>query len=232
MLIFERGAEGWAYAEALRPPQGVEVGDGFGERVGISGDTLAANDYDGRVHLFTRTGAAWTYTTTVDAPSPDGTEDSFGGIFALSGDTLVTARQTFIDNGANVERAARVYTRSGGQWTLTQTLKPDYPAQGRRDVFAFQIELNGAHLAISSIYPPATAPIAGLQNPGLVYLYTRTANGWTPKAHLSILELQRGTDIYTIDFALAPSLILSIDHSGGLDANGQPNQRALMTTEL
>lgn len=230
VLLFERGANGWAYTQAVRAPEGDEVGDGFGERVAISGDTLAANDYDGRVHLFTRASAQWTHTITVDSPTD--TENSFGGIFALSGDTLVTTRQVFTQDG-HVERAARVYTRTGGQWALTQTLKPDYPALGRRDLFAIQVELNGDHLAISSLYPPmSTAQSAGLDNPGHVYLYTRGAGSWTPNAYLSILEMYNDSPVYHIDFALAPSLILSVDHSGGLDADGKPNQRALMTTEL
>ncbi|MGE3172043.1 MAG: cadherin-like beta sandwich domain-containing protein [Planctomycetota bacterium] len=107
VYLFRRSGEQWfqeAYVKALVPG----LGDGFGERVALDGDTLAvgvpledsagvgpdsgmeADDSvpnSGAVYVFERLGGGWTQTAYLKAPNT-GLNDWFGKALALRGDTL------------------------------------------------------------------------------------------------------------------------------------------------
>ena len=120
------GSAGSAHQAYLKAPN-ADMGDFFGSRVAISGDTLvvgvngeASNQTTitngptasadnsapiaGAVYVFTRSGTAWSQQAYLKAPNAEA-GDAFGSSVAISGDTLVVgatgedSNQTTITNG-------------------------------------------------------------------------------------------------------------------------------------
>ena len=151
-LVFERGAsllDQVVYGKASN----TGAGDAFGDRVALSGDTLAVStQYEsssatgvngdqnndnapsaGAVYVFVRHGMTWTQQAYIKA-SNAGRNDQFGFSVALSGDTLAVgalgeaSNATGIngdqtDNSAYAAGAVYVFARTGTAWTQQAYIK-------------------------------------------------------------------------------------------------------------
>jgi hypothetical protein len=115
--------------------------DYFGQAISLSGDTLAVgvpNDVgefvgEGSVRMYTRVGNAWIFQQRLVNPDPiTAAFEEFGGSVSLSGETLAVGVPG--DRiGANLRQGSvRVFTRSGGAWSLQATLTaPDGQSDDR-----------------------------------------------------------------------------------------------------
>ena len=125
--VFTRNGGVWALQASLLPTNGA-LDEGFGDYVGISGDTVVVgaifdnvggNTRQGSAYVFTRSGGVWTQQAkllaTDGAPS-----DNFGANVAISGNTVVVGTNGD-DVGANSNQgSAYVFTRSGNFWNRTR----------------------------------------------------------------------------------------------------------------
>ena len=148
--MFQRTGTAWAQQTKLIASVAA-AGDGFGEEVTISGDTVAvgseyADDGSGAAYVFQRTGTTWKEQAKLTAS--DATEgDEFGESVAISGDTIVVGA----DDAAGAELgtgAAYVFQRIGTTWTQQTKLTAEDGAEG--DEFGFSISIRGATIVVGA----------------------------------------------------------------------------------
>ena len=176
-LVFDRGGSTinqLVYGKASN----TGTGDGFGNSVALSGDTLAvgapfesskalgingnqADDgasHAGAVYVFVHTGTTWTQQAYLKASNTDAA-DSFGSSIALMDDTLVVGAPfeasaakgvngSQTDNTAFGAGAVYVFVRSGTTWTQQAYLKASNAE--RLDVFGASVALSGNTLAVGA----------------------------------------------------------------------------------
>src|SRR5205823_3210346 len=130
-----------------------DEGDGFGNSVAVSGDTVVVGAlwessnatgvdgdgsdnsalYSGAAYVFVRNGTTWSQQAYLKA-SNTGTSDGFGMSVAVSGDTVVVgaifedSNATGVngdqnDNSALISGAAYVFVRNGTTWSQQAYLK-------------------------------------------------------------------------------------------------------------
>lgn len=177
VYVFVRVSGVWSQQAYIKASSS-DAGDGFGESVAISGDTLAVGArYDdsasasagptnnstsaensGAVYVFRRTGTAWTETGFIK-PSAVRAGENFGRFVALDGDTLVVGSPT--ENGetqgidhlpstysATRSGAAYVFTRTSGGWTQQAYIKASNAEAG--DGFGRGVSLDGDTLVVGA----------------------------------------------------------------------------------
>lgn len=149
--VFVRSGTTWTQ-QAYVKASNTDAGDGFGDSVAISGDTLVVGArfeqsaatgiggdqtdnsifQAGAVYVFVRSGATWSQQAYVKA-SNTGTEDQFGRSVAIFGDTLAVGASgedsaaTGVggdqSDGAFRSGAAYVFVRSGTTWSQQAYVK-------------------------------------------------------------------------------------------------------------
>jgi len=174
--VFVRSGETWSeQAKLIAGDPGAF--DGFGMRVGISGDTVtvgapgddnAAGANAGAVYVFVRSGTAWSEQQKL-VPSDAAPEDHLGRGLAISGDTIVAgAYEIFAGPGS-----AYVFVRAGATWSEQQKLVASDPSMG--DEFGVSAALNGD-----------TAVIGAWQNGGgAAYVFERSGTMWSETTKLT-----------------------------------------------
>ncbi len=162
------------------------LGDAFGSRVAISGNTLvvgapsedsaatgvggdqssdAATDA-GAAYVFVRTGATWTQQAYLKASNTGG-GDRFGSSVAIDLDTIVVGAigeassvgGDEADDAAPGAGAAYVFVRGGGVWTQQAYLKASNP--GVQDQFGFRVAIGGETLVVGAPYEDSNATGVG-----------------------------------------------------------------------
>lgn len=168
VYVFERSGTTWteqqqllaerSYGSGSAPVQIALQGDtAF---VGVPGETVGSNTYQGVVHVHTRAGGVWTRQDTLTSPGARASE-FFGAVIALSGDTA------FI-RGDHVYQYARV----NGVWVQQPSLRLPL-ASLLPEVLRFQplaVTLEG-DTAIVTMNVDPRAPV-------YAYVYRRIAGRW------------------------------------------------------
>jgi hypothetical protein len=195
--VFLRSGATWTQQAYLKASN-TEAGDGFGDAVAISGDTVvvtavsedsnatgvngdqsdnSANDA-GAAYVFARSGVTWAQQAYLKA-SNTGFGDAFGRSVALSGDTAVVGAffedsdATGVDgdqgdNSADNSGAAYVFARSGVTWTQQAYLKASNTDAG--DGFGFSVGISGELVVVGAPVESSSATgINGDQNNGGAY---------------------------------------------------------------
>ena len=165
--------------EAYLKSSNTGTNDKSGNRVSVSGDTLAVGAYgeasnalgvngnqtdnsassSGAVYVFTRTGSTWTQQAYLKS-SNTGTADWFGSSVSLSGDTLAVGavyeasnakgvNGNQADNSASMSGAVYVFTRTGSTWTQQAYIKGSNTKT--LDFFGWSISVSGDTLAVGAI---------------------------------------------------------------------------------
>lgn len=178
VYVFVRTGETWTQQAYLKASN-TGAGDGFGNSVALSGDTLAVGailedgsaagiDGDqaddgaldsGAVYVFVRTGTTWAQQAYLKASHP-GADDLFGHRIALSGDTLVvgasgeSSSATGVDgdeadDSAPFSGAAYVFVREGATWIQQAYLKASNTLAVGQ--FGSGIAISGDTLAVAAI---------------------------------------------------------------------------------
>jgi hypothetical protein len=177
VYVFTRTNGVWSQQAYLKASN-TGVGDGFGSRVALSGETLAVGapfensaatgingnqtnnsvSNSGAVYVFTRTAGVWSQQAYVKA-SNTGESDGFGLSVALSGDTLavgayledsaaIGVNGNQVDNSAFESGAVYVFTRTGGVWSQQAYVKASNT--GADDWFGYSVALSGDTLAVGA----------------------------------------------------------------------------------
>jgi hypothetical protein len=208
VYVFVRTGASWIQQAYLKASN-IDMGDGFGTSVSLSGDTLAvgapgeasatATDPTdntasgaGAVYVFIRKDGAWSQQAYVKAQNI-GAKDQFGQSVSLSQDTLVVGAPKEdsatagdpTDNNAPDAGAVYVFVRNGVVWNPQGYLKASNVESG--DQFGSSVSVSGESLAVGAVNEasgtgnPAdnTAPGAGA-----VYVFTRASRMWTEQAYL------------------------------------------------
>lgn len=185
--VFFRSGTTWFRQAKLTAPDGAAA-DGFGSSVDVGGSTVLVGasghdgtvpgGYVGSVYVFVRTPNSWVLQAQL-TPFDGAGSDAFGTSVALDGDTAVVG--SLNDNGPPEDGpgAAYVYTRSGSTWSMHTRLSA--PAELSGDsVFGSSVAVSGP-VVVVGMRRPVQGPIAS----GSVFLFVRSATGWTRQGVLT-----------------------------------------------
>ena len=187
--VFVRSGAIWSQQQQLTAADGL-VFDYFGNRVAISGDTVAVGaPYDdvgayadqGSAYVFVRSGAVWGLQAHVAAA--DGlADDRFGFSVAISGDTVAVGA-SYDDVGANADQgSAYVFVRSGAIWSQQQQLTA---ADGLVfDYFGNRVAISGDTVAVGASYDDVGANA----DQGSAYVFVRSGATWSQQAQLTAAD--------------------------------------------
>lgn len=165
--VFVKPATGWTnitQTATLTASDGV-AGDGLGQAVAISGDTIvvAAQNLS-TVYLYVKPAGGWTNMTQTAKLTASVPTSRFGLGLAISGDTVVIGAY-----GTNEEGTAYVYQKPGTGWVDMQQTG-ELLATNKGD-FGLAVGVSGNTVVVA-------APTA-LSQYGVVYVYTKPSGGWT-----------------------------------------------------
>jgi hypothetical protein len=162
------------------------MNDQFGFSVAISGNTAVVGAIGkmngfalsaGAAYVFVRNGAVWSQQQKLALTNP-ANDDGFGVAVSISGETLVVgASAKDIGNLVNAG-AAYVYVRNGNVWSQQQQLTASDSVGN---------ELLGGSVAISGetiVAGARKASHSNLNEPGAVYVFTRTGTTWSQQQKL------------------------------------------------
>jgi hypothetical protein len=219
--VFSRSGTTWTQ-RALLQPSSLNVGDGFGVAVAVSGDgnTIAVGAYgdssvasgSGAVYVFSCIGGQWSQQALVKA-SNAGAGDRFGANVSLSadGNTLAVGApdedsSSFGINGVQNENAANsgavyVFTRSGAAWTQQAYVKASNTGAGDSFGSAVRLSSTGDTLAVGAYNENSAATgVNGNQadesapDAGAVYVFTRSGAAWSQQAYVKASNTDAGDD--------------------------------------
>jgi hypothetical protein len=181
---FRRLAGVWTFeAQLAHFPSSQPIGYFLGTSVALEGDTaiLGAPQFTdagfvtpiaGAAVAFTHGSGSWVFERFIPNPEPHGI-DQFGLAVDVSGDTAVVGSGLDDDAGSESDQRGRAHTfsRDGGVWTHTQTLRPadDDPDSrfGASVAIAGDVVFIGAPLRVETVASGAT------------YVFTRSGGTWT-----------------------------------------------------
>lgn len=175
--VYARSGGTWVEEAVLRPDD-LSPNANFGREVVVSGSMIAVgagdDQEDGRVHVFERVGGAWSRTAALTHPDT-GERSAFGAGVALEGDRLAVAA---LAGPVGVDGRIYVFERNSvGQWMLEDTIEaPPLPNSSR-----FTPLLYGSDIALDGSTLVANEPG---RDGGTVYVYRRSASGWSLEATL------------------------------------------------
>jgi len=164
--------------QRLTEPSSLPQGGDYGYAVDIEGNTIAVGDPlqlgNGRVYVYVRSGATWSRQTTLGPAS--GSSGSFGVAVSLYGEQLaVGLRRQNLATGGEV----RVFARSGGIWSLEDTLRPDSVPYGQyvNDEFGTAVDLVFNTLLVGA--PEDRNPsVPSTTSRGGAFVFRRVAGTW------------------------------------------------------
>jgi FG-GAP repeat len=157
---FVRAGSAWSEQQKLTAGDGQD-GDQLGTAIALDGDTALLGTYEkaaskGAAYAFVRSGAAWSQQQELAAA--DGvTGDRFGWAVALAGDSAVVGAPL----RAESQGSAYVFARSGGTWSLAQTLAAADGATG--DSFGYTAASSGTTAVVGALF--------SAMNQGAAYVY-------------------------------------------------------------
>ncbi len=181
--VFTRTGTTWTQQAKLIASDG-RLGDEFGYRVALAGETVLVGAHllddgpgtnRGSAYVFTRTGTTWTQQARLMANDFIAGQE-FGIAVALSGETALIGAH-FDENPHPGQGAAYVFNRSGTNWTQQAKLTAEDGALG--DHFGNSVALSGDTALIG-----AHSDDVGLAvDRGSAYVFTRMGNNWFQQAN-------------------------------------------------
>jgi FG-GAP repeat len=217
--VFTRSVTTWTQGAHLQPSS-LNVGDGFGVAVAVSGDgnTIAIGAYrdssvastSGAVYVFVCSAGAWSQEAYLKA-SNAASSDQFGAIVSLSadGNTLAVGAPGEDSPGAGNSGAVYVFTRSAAAWAEQAYVKASNA--GADDAFGSAVRLSsdGNTLAVGAFNEGSAATgVNGDQandaalGSGAVYVFTRSGAAWSQQAYVKASNTDAG-DNFGLHLALS-----------------------------
>lgn len=164
VYVFTRTGTTWSETAKVTAPVPV-LGDHFGEAVAVDGDTLMVSSQMGGTRSFVRTGNQWNQEDVL----PD-----YAYSIRVRGDTAVLG----VPQASTNTGVAKVYTRSGGDWTLEQQLTASDGAN--QDFFGWSVDFDG-----TTILGGAFGQDDAGQSSGAAYLFVKSGGTWTEQAKIA-----------------------------------------------
>jgi hypothetical protein len=181
--VFTRSGSQWSVQQVL-VGNDTASGHRFGFAVDVSGDTAvvgapgyagaATGSTGGAAYVFVRSGSNWTQQARLmDA----GTYASslFGWSVAVDGNTVVAGDPSY-DSGSTRTGIARVYVRSGSNWSLQSTLIAPAQNGGTYPLFGTSVALDGDTAVVGM---PAWVESSARPNAGMAVVYVRSGTNWS-----------------------------------------------------
>lgn len=180
--VFVEPPTGWVNATEtaeLTASDGA-VGDGFGQSVTVSGNTVAVgaagrdDEKNGTVYVFVKPANGWANKTqTAELTISDGMATCFGNSVSISGNVIVGGAQcTNYFKGA-----AFVFVKPNNGWhnTSNYKVKLSIPFSLQTDYFGGSVAISGTTGIIGAPYAPTSLPCPGGQcqaGPGEAFIFT------------------------------------------------------------
>lgn len=191
--------------DAVLTPLDGAVGDNFGSRVSISGNTILAGAANKTIAGAAQRGAAYFYTKNGEKSwqqlgstilASDGAAgDGFGGATSLRGDIAIIGASGKDTGGVLNHGAVYVFERSSG--IFAQTAKLQLPAPIAGDFFGCSVGA-GIDLVAAGAY---NKQIGANASQGAAYVFARDGAGWKLDAGLVASDGATG-DCFGISMAL------------------------------
>jgi hypothetical protein len=228
--VFVRNGASWTAQERLRSTGTNNVGEAFGQSVGLSddGNTLivGANKgvmhpedgiaYHGLAYVFTRTAEVWTQQDILIS-SDYAYSDNFGVSSSISsdGNSALVGKSGGAPGGS-----AYFFTRSGSAWTEQQKIVPADSTPGQ---FGISVALSGA--ADKAIIGARVTLINGIAQ-GAAYVFKLVDASWVEQfKHFS--EYGRESDYYGTAVAISADGYTALAGASLDEAGGHLNQGAV-----
>jgi hypothetical protein len=177
VYIYTNAGTTWSLQQKL--VETGSVGDGFGESVGVSGETIAVGNpsessitnNSGAVYVYNEIGTTWLLQAKLKANDPT-SNALLGNKVAIDGDTILAA----------AAGAAYVFVRDGTNWTQQQKLvrPPLELTNSFANLFALDVALEGNIAAIVGQQTDGGA------NNTAVYIFARTGTNWDVQQVLTL----------------------------------------------
>jgi hypothetical protein len=187
---------------------------------GVNGNQADAScPGSGAVYVFTRTGSLWSQQAYLKASNinTNGNSELFGEAVAVNGNTIAVGAPRegiceFGDIQCTPTGAVYIFTRSDNVWSEEAHFRSSNIVIN--DAFGSALALDGDALAVSS--PNEAGCATGIngdqfnnhscRGAGAVYVFTRTAGGWTQQAYVKASNTNSGppgdTDMFGGSLAL------------------------------
>ncbi|MCI0388648.1 MAG: hypothetical protein MOB07_07755 [Acidobacteria bacterium] len=184
--VFARSGGAWSFQQKLTANDGEAI-DWFGRSVAISGGTIVAgapldnsgtNPDLGSAYVFVRSGTVWTQQQRLTANIAY-SNDQFGSAVAINGDTAIIGAPQAKPFGTFDQGKAYIFVRTGGVWSLQQTLSANDGAAG--DNFGSSVALNGDTALIGVRWDDIGTATGTELDQGSAYLFTRVGTLWGPR---------------------------------------------------
>jgi uncharacterized repeat protein (TIGR01451 family) len=222
--VFVRSGTTWTEQQKLVASDGA-AGDGFGQSVSLSGDTVvvgtpgddtAGGPGAGSAYVFVRSGTTWTEQQKLVASDGAG-GDSFGSSVAVSaGSALIGSPRD--DAGFAMDKgSAYVFVRSGTAWSQQQKIVA--PDGMTFDYFGASVSLSWDTAVMGAPFDEGPGP--NLTDMGSAYVFVRAGTTWSFQQKLLPSD-GANSDFFGSSVALAGDLVVVgtpfADTIGGTDA--------------
>ena len=222
--VFVRPITGWGdmvQTAKLTASDGKQ-GDGFGDSVSISGDTIvigAPNHQTGTLRqgaafVFSKPATGWhdmTETAKLTA-SDEGEGDSFGQSVAISGNTIAIGST----GNNNFQGSAYVYLKPSTGWKTTSRFQAKLTDNDDPNgMLGIAVSVSG-NTVVAGAYNNNGAP-------GAAYVFVRPTSGWTSATQTAKLTASDGdsADLFALNLAICGNTVLvgaRNDPSNGITA--------------
>jgi hypothetical protein len=223
--VFKRQAGVWKQ-EAKLVPATSAVGDLFGMRVALDGDTAfvgapfdsSGGNHSGAVYVFQRSAGIWTLKQTLKPAAPIASS-LFGFSLTIAGDTAIIGA-TEDPSSADKAGSAYFFERRAGMWQEQQRVQAAKPMAGA--TFGWANALTGDTAVITAGH----VDLISDTTPGEAYVFERTAGRWEQSAVL-MAAAPRMNDLYGSGLAFDGTTLViggNGDSSGARGAGGDPTR--------
>lgn len=222
--VFVKPAGGWANMTQTAKLTSSDNGQGFGNSVEISGNTIvvgAANPSNfsnqaagpGAAYVFVKPSNGWTDATeNAKLTASDGVDgDAFGNSVAISGDTIAVGAIFANDSsGDNFAGKAYVFTKPSGGWSgnLNQTAELTATDSGLLTYMGCSVAVSGNTVVTGSY---------GQNNfQGSAYVFAEPSGGWANMTQTAELTASNGqaSDFFGFSVSINGSTVLAGAPSG------------------
>ena len=180
--IFRFDGATWVQEQMIFPSD-IVVGDGFGDSVDVSGNTIVVGSHYkddnggtelGAAYVFSFNGSVWNEDQKLVASDAQ-PFDNFGEVVAIDGGVVaVGAPKDPLSPGA-----AYVFLNQAGLWSETARLIPEGAVNG--NWFGFELDLKGDLLLVGAI---GQGPGPTVTSEGAGYLFRFDGNSWVETRQL------------------------------------------------
>jgi len=223
--VFERTGSGWIQSAYLKASN-VEAGDGFGQSVDVSGDTIVvgaccedsngppqdnSGHNPGAAYVFQRVGVLWFEVAYLKSPNP-AISGFFGSAVAVDGDRLIV--------GAVGTATVHVFERSrGADWTEVASWSKVVGDYARCvDVVGDVIVVGARTEAGAATGINGDESLTGFPS-GAAYVYRRFGGTWMQAAYVKASNPEGG-DLFGWSVAVSPEALIVGAPVESSDASG------------